>query len=621
MKCDSFRFRIFIFFAFAGLLTTSSINPAFAGEFSCKSTYYGFDGKGDEADQYAIPLRLLFEKAKPDGTYPTGDGTLITFFCSDAWTGTECGVENYFLKSRDASNKSYWPIRNTLMKKTATSDWGSKSDVNITANNGAAAVTLINSWLTVEGAKWVTPCEYTFQRNKADSKKKYLQIIEQRYIDYLDSPVGSTSGGADSAISEYRNAKEKELAELEKLMPKNKEACEGKNAAVKSDLGEIWGSDIFNAGTDRSANVASKVLGIGGGIGTILDVLTLSPATIAIGTLVYGEYTGYPDHATGDALIGKNYGDENSKATDKASASEAEEAAFDYDYKSRWYRLDGDVDDEDIVGMLSNMGEIYKNCETQLASEPKTVFGVTGSSTINEFGKLNVKQAEYASKDGKTDNKGKLIAEAPKDEANYAETKSSAATGASSTPGGSGKSGPSGPQAKSAQKPGGRLPGSTDASSTPGSGSGLGGLGSASTGPLAQPSEAASSAGGGTGAGSSGTYAAGRGGHGGSGGYARGDNSFSVGEGAPAADAEVSFNAESTGAEARAMGSEDPEDYFTRIGLDENLFKRIHDKYHKQAVAWETGKSDENRKPAAAASPVAAPATPITVPPAVTSPH
>ncbi|MGZ3698500.1 MAG: hypothetical protein ACXWP5_10220, partial [Bdellovibrionota bacterium] len=40
------------------------------------------------------------------------------------------------------------------------------------------------------------------------------------------------------------------------------------------------------------------------------------------------------------------------------------------------------------------------------------------------------------------------------------------------------------------------------------------------------------------------------------------------------------------GKDGNAMGSEDPDDYFTRIGLGESLFKKVEKKYNEKAGSW-----------------------------------
>jgi len=48
--------------------------------------------------------------------------------------------------------------------------------------------------------------------------------------------------------------------------------------------------------------------------------------------------------------------------------------------------------------------------------------------------------------------------------------------------------------------------------------------------------------------------------------------------------------------EVNPQGSEDPNDYFTRLGLEDDLFKIVERRYRNQAVAWAKNDSDANVK-------------------------
>jgi hypothetical protein len=63
-------------------------------------------------------------------------------------------------------------------------------------------------------------------------------------------------------------------------------------------------------------------------------------------------------------------------------------------------------------------------------------------------------------------------------------------------------------------------------------------------------------------------------------------NGFANGDGSGAAgSAEIAFGAQRNPA---AMAGEDPSDYFTRIGLDDSLFKKVEKRYRSTSANWET---------------------------------
>lgn len=49
---------------------------------------------------------------------------------------------------------------------------------------------------------------------------------------------------------------------------------------------------------------------------------------------------------------------------------------------------------------------------------------------------------------------------------------------------------------------------------------------------------------------------------------------------------EASFGADTSGADGKTMDSEDPSDYFTRIGLGDNIFKIVERRYRQKSMAW-----------------------------------
>ncbi len=84
----------------------------------------------------------------------------------------------------------------------------------------------------------------------------------------------------------------------------------------------------------------------------------------------------------------------------------------------------------------------------------------------------------------------------------------------------------------------------------------------------------------------------GGGGHGGGGGSDNGGINLGAGGGGPGGGLEVQ-NFEGGGAQGLsgshgqpALGTEDPADYFNRIGLNENLFKRVERRYGQKTRAW-----------------------------------
>jgi hypothetical protein len=68
----------------------------------------------------------------------------------------------------------------------------------------------------------------------------------------------------------------------------------------------------------------------------------------------------------------------------------------------------------------------------------------------------------------------------------------------------------------------------------------------------------------------------------------------------------LEFGAEGD-ADPAAMGSEDPADYFTRLGLDDNLFKTVERRYRATSVRWAMNPLRPSRLPASGGSKVPAP--------------
>lgn len=557
-------------------------------DFTCNQIYTGIDTwygddhykKPQQADQYAIPLKLQYRTAGIDGKFSDGDGALVTFFCTEQNIDDTCDIEPYFLKNIETLNDKYWNLRSTL-KSLAAKKKFTGFDIRSSSED---PVKKINSNFSIPDADWVIPCAWEFKRKVDVAKKQYTELINKNYSDHVLSGAANSSGKSDSIIEERKT----KLAELETLLPTNADECNNKKFTFENSVGEIWGTDIFNDDISNFSAAASYV----------------SPVVAGVSYLVEdNNYTGYPDHWA---------------ESDGSGGREAEKNKFPYDETSN----SGDIDDKNVKGILSSMSALHTTCVMPPVSSPNVVFGVGASgSAFTTFAKLDVTQAEYSTDPKDIKNKAKLNAEKAKDDPNYAAVSAQAATASGSMPGASGGKSATGPQAQGPQKAGNRLPGSTGSSNAAAPSSGLGGLSTGSTGPLAEPSASAAGAGGTTD--SSGTYRAGSGGGFGGGGYARGDGSFGGGGDGAAPSTEMSFDKENTGKEVNPMGSEDVEDYFTRINIDENIFKRIHDKYHRQAVAWEGGALDENRKPAATTvtpAPSSVGAAPTAVAPPVATP-
>jgi|GEM_PF-6263787 len=111
------------------------------------------------------------------------------------------------------------------------------------------------------------------------------------------------------------------------------------------------------------------------------------------------------------------------------------------------------------------------------------------------------------------------------------------------------------------------------------------GAGSAGAGKIANGTSYAQ-AGGGAGATGAGAASAGAGSNGyGAGGYGSGS---SVNPGGDGENTVMSFGGSDsdTSRNLAAMGSADPEDYFSRIGLDESLFKKVERRYNQKATNW-----------------------------------
>jgi hypothetical protein len=118
-------------------------------------------------------------------------------------------------------------------------------------------------------------------------------------------------------------------------------------------------------------------------------------------------------------------------------------------------------------------------------------------------------------------------------------------------------------------------------------GGGTSGIGTATTGvavPLTTDPYAASA----TGDSGTSAYKSGAGGSDGSG--ASGNGSGPYGHGGVSLDgtsqADMSFGGDASGANAKTAGTTDPEDYFTRTGLGESLFKTVERKYREKSRTW-----------------------------------
>lgn len=88
---------------------------------------------------------------------------------------------------------------------------------------------------------------------------------------------------------------------------------------------------------------------------------------------------------------------------------------------------------------------------------------------------------------------------------------------------------------------------------------------------------------------SAGQYASGKGGGGAGGRGSKNDNPFGSNSGIDGANATTQFGS-GGGAkgDVNAMGSEDPADYFSRIGVFESIFKRVSNRYQEKSRAWST---------------------------------
>ena len=68
--------------------------------------------------------------------------------------------------------------------------------------------------------------------------------------------------------------------------------------------------------------------------------------------------------------------------------------------------------------------------------------------------------------------------------------------------------------------------------------------------------------------------------------YLRSGASLDAGDGSGTT--EESFTPDDPGATSKVMGTDDPDDYFTRLGLADSLFKIVERRYRQKSTAWTT---------------------------------
>jgi hypothetical protein len=169
-----------------------------------------------------------------------------------------------------------------------------------------------------------------------------------------------------------------------------------------------------------------------------------------------------------------------------------------------------------------------------------------------------------------------------------------AANGEAATAGGVASNAPTANLAGGGSNLGGALPGGPSArgGGSGGGGGGSGGLGSdfgkLSTAPSAgSGSGAADATSGPSGSSGDGTYTSGAGAGAATAGNGFGYNRGSGmgGDGAGGTSEQVEFGDAGATGDVAVIG-EDPEDYFTRVGIDDNLFKIVERRYGKKASGW-----------------------------------